>query len=229
MRQSGNRGRLVQSDDKALAHIAGLPAVTALFAAAPWARRAAVSSMPARSQASARSARNWRGLANPTVRSTLPSLRALPALRCTAASLRLRGRSRSMPSMSRKRALGPARAARLLLLDGVGNPHNLGAIGAHRGVLRTAAHGAVGPSGASAAGRMRATGLPRAGSSGSRFIVPPASRRHSSGLRESHRVIAAAPGTHRAVSELRRGDKPFRADPRQRRSRPPASNAGGMR
>lgn len=96
----------------------------------------------------------------------------------------------------------------LLLLDGVGNPHNLGAI------VRTAAFFGLprivlsdhpqqaGPSDASH----------RVAEGGLEFLEVYRAARFTAAvkaLRNSYRVIAAAPGRNRPVSELHAGAKPF--------------------
>ena len=96
----------------------------------------------------------------------------------------------------------------LLLLDGVGNPHNLGAIarsaaffGWPRIVLsdHPAQAGASDASFRVAEGGLDQVELYRA----IRFAALLKT------LRQSHRVVAAAPGDHRPLGELRRAHKPF--------------------
>jgi RNA methyltransferase, TrmH family len=206
MRQSGNRDRPVRSD-KSLAHIAGLPAVAALFAAAP--ERVERLFFDARAKPSvgafcaelARARKPYRQV----------DADELARLVGTAMHGGIVALARPQPvhvfDVAKARAwAGEGRA--LLLLDGVGNPHNLGAIartaaffGLPRMVLSDHPAQAL-PSDASyrvAEGGLERIALYRA----VRFAAV------LKRLRETHRVIAAAPGRHRAVSALRRGDKPF--------------------
>jgi TrmH RNA methyltransferase len=207
MRQSGIRGRGARSDDKAFARIAGFAAVAALFAAAP--------DRVERLFFDARAKRKVAAFCAELARVRKPyrevDAEELARLAGTAMHGGIVAVARPQPIEPFDPAQARAWAAEgrpLLLLDGIGNPHNLGAIartaaffGLPRLVLSD--HPALaGPSDASyrvAEGGLDCMALYRA----VRFAA--ALKR----LRQSHRVIAAAPGRHVAVSALRRGDKPF--------------------
>jgi TrmH RNA methyltransferase len=96
----------------------------------------------------------------------------------------------------------------LLLLDGVGNPHNLGAIArtaAFFGWPRIVLSDHPAQAGASDASfRVAEGGLDRVELYRAvRFAAMLKT------LRQSHRVVAAAPGDHRPLAELGRTEKPF--------------------
>ena len=207
MAQTGNRGRPKRSDDKAFARIAGFAAVAALFAAAP--ERVERLFFDARAKRKVTpSAPSLRGRAGPIARSSRRSLHGSPAPRMHGGIVAI---ARPQPVLPFELARAHAWAAEgrpLLLLDGVGNPHNLGAIartaaffGLPRMVLSDNPAQAA-PSDASyrvAEGGLDCIALYRA----TRFAAA------LKGLRQSHRVIAAAPGRHAALSGLRRSDRPF--------------------
>src|SRR5262249_49922314 len=96
------------------------------------------SSRNAREQAWRRSAPRWRASTNRSAWSAAMSSIVSPARCCTAVSLRSRGRKPSILSTPRPpptHPLGPEPETQrasdrqpLLILDGVSNPHNLGAI-----------------------------------------------------------------------------------------------------
>jgi TrmH RNA methyltransferase len=104
---------------------------------------------------------------------------------------------------------GWARDGKLLvLLDGVGNPQNLGAIArtvAFFGLPRLVLSDHPGQAGVSDASRRVAEG-------GLEHVEVYRAVRFAAAvkaLRRAYRVVAAAPGPHRAIGALRAGDKPF--------------------
>jgi RNA methyltransferase, TrmH family len=207
MAQTGNRGRPKRSDDKAFARIAGFAAVAALFTAAP--------ERVERLFFDARAKRKVTTFCAELTRTRRPYREVEPDELARLAGTAMHGGivaiARPQPVLPFELARAYAWAAEgrpLLLLDGVGNPHNLGAIartaaffGLPRMVLSDNPAQAA-PSDASyrvAEGGLDCIALYRA----KRFAAA------LKGLRQSHRVIAASPGRHAVLSGLRRSDRPF--------------------
>lgn len=204
---AGDRGRPASGEDTGVARIAGYAAVAALFAAAPQ--------RVERLFFDARAKRKVTAFCAALARLRKPYREVEPEELARLAGTAMHGGivaiAKPQPVLPFDLAEARTWAAEgrpLLLLDGVGNPHNLGAI------ARTAAF----------------FGMPRLVLSDNPAQAAPsdASYRVAEGgldhlllyrairfaatlkrLQHSHRVIAAAPGPHAALASLRRGDKPF--------------------
>lgn len=203
-------GRLTQPQagaKKSVARIAGLPAVTALFAVAPDRVERLFFDERVRARASPFCAELARAR-KPYRLVTSDELERVAGTMLHGGIVAI-ARPRPVHAFDSAAARAWARDGKLLLiLDGIGNPHNLGAI------ARTAAF----------------FGLPRIVLSDhpAQALPSDASYRVSEGgfehielyraarladalegLRSSYRIVAAAPGRHRELGGLARGDKPF--------------------
>jgi TrmH RNA methyltransferase len=196
-----------RKDAKEFARIAGLPAVAALFATAP--DRVERLYLEARMKGPA--ARFCAELARAHKPYRLVEGAELQRIAGAAMHGGIVALARPKPTLvfDAEEAGGWASDGRLLiLLDGVGNPHNLGAIArtaAFFGLARLVLSDHPAQAGVSDASHRVAEG-------GLEYMEIYRAERFASAvkaIRRAYRVVAAAPGRHRPLSSLRAGEKPF--------------------
>ena len=191
----------------ALVRVAGLPAVAALFTAAPERIERLFFDARARSKVNSFCA----ALARVRKPYRLVETDELDRVAGTVLHGGIVAIAQAQPvhALDPEAAQGWARDGQpLLILDGVSNPHNLGAIartaaffGLPRMVLSD--HPAqASPSDASY--RVAEGGLDHLALYRTARLVDTLKR-----LKTAYRIVAAAPGRHRAPSDLRKGDKPY--------------------
>ena len=206
MKRPGQNPRPLPRSDRGLARIAGWPAVRALFAAAPQRVERLFFAADMKSKAASFCA----AMARDRKQYRLVEADELARIAGTA----MHGGIVALAEPQPVQPFDPAQARLwandgrlLLLLDGVGNPHNLGAIArtaAFFGVPRLVLSdhpGQAGPSDASH--RVAEGGLEQLELYRATGVVAALKR-----LRESHRIIATAPGNHVPVADLPASDKP---------------------
>jgi len=194
-------------DLKDLSRVAGLPAVAALFATAPERVERLFFDERMKSPASrfcaelARAHKPYRLVEGAELQRVAGS-----AMHGGIVAL---AQPKAAPAFDAEDARGWARDGKLLvLLDGVGNPQNLGAIArtvAFFGLPRMVLSDHPAQAGVSDASLRIAEG-------GLEHIAVYRAVRFAAAvkaLRQSYRVVAAAPGAHRPINDVRAGDKPF--------------------